>query len=179
MLGLKDRVLSHMDMVEQDWRSKFSAAEIQLINVARALVANAEILCIHKPTAVFNDILANNVMKALRQYIVQKGVCQNPSTTHLRRPRTCVFTAVQRSVVDYADDIIYVDRRGARKIHQGELKDLGADMHTSIEWSTSVTDFQSSTAGPLEPCEDASEEAFILECEGDDTHNIPVNRTVL
>jgi len=178
MLGLKDRVLSHMDMVEQDWRSKFSAAEIQLINVARALVANAEILCIHKPTAVFNDILANNVMKALRQYIVQKGVCQNPSTTHLRRPRTCVFTAVRPTVVDYADDIIYVDRRGARKIHKGELKDLEADMHTFIEWSTSVTDFQSSTAGPLEPFEDASEEAFILECEDDDSHNFPVNPTI-
>jgi len=139
MLGLTDRVASLLDTTEQNWSTKFSAAETQLLNLARALVANAEMLCIHKPTAVFNDVLAHTVMKALERYVLERGVFQNPSKIHLRRPRTCVFSAVRRAAVDHANDIIYVDNSGARRIDQEELKHLETDLRPSTGWLQQLT----------------------------------------
>jgi len=139
MLGIKDSLVSLMDTEEHNWRTKLSAAECQLLNLARALVANAEMLCIHKPTAVFNNASAQTVMQALRHYVEERGVCQNSSIIHLRRPRTCVFTAVRRAAVDFADDIIYVDQTGgARKIQQEELANLETDLRPTVEWFEAV-----------------------------------------
>ena len=40
-----------------------------LLNLARALVANPEILVIHKPTLGFDDDLADNTIQVLREYV--------------------------------------------------------------------------------------------------------------
>lgn len=110
-LGLTEDVTAHLDSdASHDWPALFSTTEVHLLNIGRALVANPEILCIHKPTLVFNKSTSQRVMATFKEYVEQKGVQQDPNEWHHRRPRTCIFTsATIVGIEQYVDEAFYVD----------------------------------------------------------------------
>jgi len=121
-LGLRREILF---LDGEDWMSRLSSGEAQLLSIARALIANPEMICIHQPTAILNDASTVRVMKALKQYVGQRGICQDPSAIGLRRPRTCIFTSARVEAAEHADVLIYVDNQGAREVARHHLENIG------------------------------------------------------
>jgi len=90
------------------WGEMLSQTQRHLLSLARALVANPELLCIHKPTLVFDEITSVMVLELLKEFVMKKGIEQNPGTKQLRRPRTCIITSCKMKDVDVADRIFCI-----------------------------------------------------------------------
>eukprot|EP00746_Dinoflagellata_sp_MGD_P007118 gnl/MRDRNA2_/MRDRNA2_114051_c0_seq1.p1 gnl/MRDRNA2_/MRDRNA2_114051_c0~~gnl/MRDRNA2_/MRDRNA2_114051_c0_seq1.p1 ORF type:complete len:935 (+),score=199.99 gnl/MRDRNA2_/MRDRNA2_114051_c0_seq1:115-2919(+) len=91
------------------WGEVLSLTQRTLLNLARSLIANPEVLCIHKPTLAFDRLTAENTLQQLRCFVDEKGVEQDPTQVHHRRPRTCVITAARAAGVKIADQVYMVD----------------------------------------------------------------------
>jgi len=98
-----ERVLTS-DAVSE-WTEQFSEAERNLLNIARALISNPNILCIHKPMRVGNDSieLVSAVLQAFRDFVDWRGLEQDTATRHQRQPRTCIFTSNKQEAIDGSD----------------------------------------------------------------------------
>eukprot|EP00404_Azadinium_spinosum_P027879 CAMPEP_0180668386 /NCGR_PEP_ID=MMETSP1037_2-20121125/62899_1 /TAXON_ID=632150 /ORGANISM="Azadinium spinosum, Strain 3D9" /LENGTH=531 /DNA_ID=CAMNT_0022697115 /DNA_START=145 /DNA_END=1736 /DNA_ORIENTATION=+ len=74
-LGLSKRMISHLtdDSVE-NWSSVLSMSEKVLLQLARALIANPEVLILAKPAMPFTDAEALEVLSALRAFVDDRGV---------------------------------------------------------------------------------------------------------
>jgi len=106
------------------WDTFLSQTQKQAVCLARAVVTNPEVMCIHKPTQVFDPESALNIMKVLRMFVTNKGVEMDPSTWHLRRIRTCLFTSTDRMNVVLADQIIHISVDGIKEIDKANVTDL-------------------------------------------------------
>eukprot|EP00931_Biecheleriopsis_adriatica_P046606 TRINITY_DN26785_c0_g1_i2.p1 TRINITY_DN26785_c0_g1~~TRINITY_DN26785_c0_g1_i2.p1 ORF type:complete len:946 (+),score=170.58 TRINITY_DN26785_c0_g1_i2:30-2867(+) len=94
-LGMSSKVL---DTIEQDtlvtnWLQTLSSTEAALLHIARALVANPEVLILHKPTLFLNNQLADNMYAVLKEFVEKRGLEKPASSFYQRRPRTCLVTA--------------------------------------------------------------------------------------
>jgi len=85
------------------WKERLSNSEQALLNLARALVANPEVLVLHKPTSNMDDRLAHNTLQILREFVDNRGVEEDVATFKQRRPRTCVLTASRSEGVHVPD----------------------------------------------------------------------------
>jgi ABC-type bacteriocin/lantibiotic exporter with double-glycine peptidase domain len=92
-LGVHDNVLACMDM-EPDWEAIFSEAQRKLVNIARALINNAEVICLDKPLAKFDPAKGAKVAQAISEHVQRKGLAlqSHPLT---RRPRTAFLSSCQ------------------------------------------------------------------------------------
>lgn len=104
------------------WNDVLSLTQRVLLNLARALIANPEVLCIHRPTRAFERDMPqfDNTLKMLRCFVDEKGVEQNPKTFTFRRPRTCIITAGARAAgTDSFDAVLEIDGvRGVKEIRK-------------------------------------------------------------
>jgi len=83
------------DGVELDttnWRRQLSGTETAMISIARAFVANPNVLMIQKPTAHFNEEMGALVMQMINSFVKDCGVAMD-GPRYLRRPRTCIYTS--------------------------------------------------------------------------------------
>lgn len=87
------------------WNEELSRSDRQILNMVRGLVANPELLCIHKPTLGLGPNTVPIVLKALQKFVKFRGVEQDPERILFRRPRTCVFTSSCQQDLEYADAI--------------------------------------------------------------------------
>eukprot|EP00746_Dinoflagellata_sp_MGD_P047984 gnl/MRDRNA2_/MRDRNA2_21887_c0_seq1.p1 gnl/MRDRNA2_/MRDRNA2_21887_c0~~gnl/MRDRNA2_/MRDRNA2_21887_c0_seq1.p1 ORF type:complete len:339 (-),score=51.96 gnl/MRDRNA2_/MRDRNA2_21887_c0_seq1:329-1246(-) len=118
-LALSDRVLSEIQSdatTAKNWYHVLSLTESILVHLARALIANPEVLVVHKPTLAFSDDTAQIVLRCFRRYVDEKGVDEDPSEIHHRRPRTCIFTASRHAGVDIADQVFVVGADGTFEV---------------------------------------------------------------
>lgn len=76
------------------------------------MVANPEVLCIHKPTMPYDETRSSKVLAVLREHIKLRGLVQDSATMHLRRPRTCIFSSSKLLGVEMADHVYLVTRAG-------------------------------------------------------------------
>merc|ERR1712176_1194425 len=67
--------------------------ESSLLHVARALVANPEVLVIHKPTLFLNTAMGDLMYETLKSYVENRGLYLDPAQFYHRRPRTCIVSA--------------------------------------------------------------------------------------
>merc|ERR1711957_752122 len=105
-MGNED-VMGHIDKNDvHPWSEVLAQSQIQLLNLARALITNPEVLCVHKPTQDFDQHRANMITGILRGFVDMRGLAQDPSKMKKRRPRTLVVTTEQRENIDAAD-IVY------------------------------------------------------------------------
>merc|ERR1711871_920487 len=96
----------------------------RFLHLARALIANPEILCIHKPTLPFDSPGVKKVIMMLGRFVREKGVWQDDSERWFRRPRTCFFTASRREGIDLADQVLAVNKkRGVYPMDKGDVTD--------------------------------------------------------
>lgn len=113
LLGMDDDVIWHLQSdVVMPWGSVLTSTQCSLLCIARALVANPEVLCVHKPTQAYDDTTATLVVRILRQFVERKGIEEEQSAWHRRRPRTCVMTGSKPCGLDLCDHVIHVTEQG-------------------------------------------------------------------
>jgi len=94
---------------EKNWDENLSTTQKACLHLARALIANPEVLAIHKPTLSFDDTTSDAVMDAFKCFVRQRGVDVEGDPV-LRRVRTCVVTASGRRGCAKADKIYIVEK---------------------------------------------------------------------
>jgi len=119
------KVTSHVGTDElKDWSQVFSTTECQQLSLARALIANPELLCLHKPFQVFDAGACVSVVSLLREFVDKRGIAL-PDDTNMRGPRTCVCTRADSRHIELADQIYRVTaQEGIRMISVSEIKDI-------------------------------------------------------
>jgi ABC-type transport system involved in cytochrome bd biosynthesis fused ATPase/permease subunit len=116
------------DAEERQWISWLSTSERALLNLARAFVANFEVLCLHKPTSDLDDPTSSEVMTLLRAFVEEKGIEQDPMKWHLRRPRTCIITSNKVMSTAIADKVYLLSRQaGLHVLTKEEINMLTDD----------------------------------------------------
>jgi len=129
-LGIRQSVLQMVDQGNngevQIWSEVLSLTQRCLLCLARAFVANPELMCIHKPTMPFDEPQSGVVFKMLRDFVQKKGVELDEKTRHMRRPRTCIMTSSKVMGVEAADEVYLVSHKdGIKKLQKDEIdKDL-------------------------------------------------------
>lgn len=135
--GRTDRVLSIcrklgvtndiLDLVPTDsvqrWGEVLSLSQQYLLNFARCIVANFEVLFLHKPTLAFDDETSKKVLDVLKDFVVSRGVEQDPQSWQFRRPRTCVMTCSKLLAADFADVVFLVSREGIKQLEKTDVSD--------------------------------------------------------
>eukprot|EP00746_Dinoflagellata_sp_MGD_P157974 gnl/MRDRNA2_/MRDRNA2_86357_c0_seq1.p1 gnl/MRDRNA2_/MRDRNA2_86357_c0~~gnl/MRDRNA2_/MRDRNA2_86357_c0_seq1.p1 ORF type:complete len:1049 (-),score=171.30 gnl/MRDRNA2_/MRDRNA2_86357_c0_seq1:95-3241(-) len=93
------------------WGSVLSLTQRASLHLARALIANPDVLCLHRPTRAFDRGMPEfmNTLNVLREFVDQRGVEQDPSTLYHRRPRSCIVTAGRAANVGVFDAVFQVD----------------------------------------------------------------------
>jgi len=123
-LGLDDEVLDYLkdgDERKQSWGEVFSNTKICLLSLARALVYNPEIMCLHKPMLPYSDEVKSEVMRILKDFVDSRGVEQFADSS-CRRVRTCLVTTSHMVGLSACHQIVYVN-----DFEMSVLKRLRAD----------------------------------------------------
>lgn len=112
-LGLKPYIIKTIQdtsMKDCDWLKLLSSTEIALLHVARALVCNPEVLCIHKPALFLNTEMSDNMYAVLKEFVCNRGLEEDTKTFYQRRPRTCIVSArrVAGPAAECADAVYHV-----------------------------------------------------------------------
>jgi ABC-type bacteriocin/lantibiotic exporter with double-glycine peptidase domain len=117
-LGLGEDVLDHIKKKDkQNWQEVFSFSEIQGLYLARAVVASADVLVLHRAVTGFDDVQVRVVMDLLHQYVEGTGCCA--SLFGSNSLRTCIFSTANRLCIRYSDIVYYMCKeKGIRKIDQ-------------------------------------------------------------
>jgi ABC-type bacteriocin/lantibiotic exporter with double-glycine peptidase domain len=115
-LGLGDVVLDHITKKDkQNWSQVFAFSEIQGLYLARAVVASADVLVLHRAVSVFDDVHVRKVMDLLNNYVRGTGCCE--SLWDEGSLRTCIFSSANRLCIRHSDVVYYVGKdTGIRKI---------------------------------------------------------------
>jgi len=119
MVGLSEATVCQIreDSEDKDaWMKVLSETDATLLNLARALVANPEILCVYKPMSPFDDVMSNRMMQLFKRFVEDRGLQQNDATRHERRPRTCIITVSKVQFVEAADVVVHVDCAGGIQV---------------------------------------------------------------
>lgn len=130
------------DIFQYDWTALFSQSECQRLSIARALVYNPEVLCLHKPCLGLADDEAVPVMHAFRDFVTNKGVDMNLGSIDKRRPRTCIFSTERRGLAPFADEVFRISRAcGVQRLdrNQGEWPDRCATYDLARDSSAALT----------------------------------------
>lgn len=102
-------ITDYLDRQEElAWRDVFSAGQCKALCIARALIQNCEVLCIHKPLARMTNDDAQGTMLALHDHVENKGL-ELTSDLAKRRPRTVFVSAATDRAVHEANNVIKVD----------------------------------------------------------------------
>merc|ERR1712224_695143 len=103
-----------------DWGDILPLTQRALLNLARAFIANYEILMMHKPTLLLGEDLASRMFNILREFVDHKGVEMGEATV-LRRPRTCIISACRIEGITSADLVFQVTKSGVFRTEPSEV----------------------------------------------------------
>jgi len=98
------------------WQSQLTVQERHTLNLARALIANPYLLCIHKPTMAYGTKNSDQVMLHLKDFVKNRGVEQGTSPVESRRPRTVIYTSFRKSSTEFADKIYRIAHNGVSEV---------------------------------------------------------------
>lgn len=112
----EDEEMTEFEFSEESgaWLTMLTASEKSKIQLARALVANPEVLVLQRPFIHYNDNAGRNVMKALKRHVKDRGLAEIEQTWSRRRPRTCFFTPSLKEQAAQAD-VVWVLQKDAEK----------------------------------------------------------------
>lgn len=126
-LGLDSDIHTYIDSNQVlPWKQILTHTQKYLVSFARALIANPEILCIHKPTLALDEKRSVALMSVLKEFVTSKGLDQDPATLHLRRPRTCIMTSAKFLGVETSDAVVHVCAETGIEVMK--LEDVSAEM---------------------------------------------------
>eukprot|EP00747_Dinoflagellata_sp_TGD_P085127 gnl/TRDRNA2_/TRDRNA2_162772_c0_seq2.p1 gnl/TRDRNA2_/TRDRNA2_162772_c0~~gnl/TRDRNA2_/TRDRNA2_162772_c0_seq2.p1 ORF type:complete len:340 (-),score=65.44 gnl/TRDRNA2_/TRDRNA2_162772_c0_seq2:9-995(-) len=120
-LKLTPHVINKISSEEvQPWKEILSRSQSSLLCIARALIANPEVLIMHKPTEDFDDITSRNILGILQNFVRQKGIHLDATTRRLRRPRTCIITTSKVAGCFFSDQVWHVSNKFGIKLMKKE-----------------------------------------------------------
>mmetsp|Transcript_83221 Transcript_83221/g.178409 ORF Transcript_83221/g.178409 Transcript_83221/m.178409 type:complete len:576 (-) Transcript_83221:100-1827(-) len=93
LTDLKAEDGSQEDTMDPLWCQRLSNAQLAKLHLARAFIMNPEVLVLQRPLMHFNEDESVEIMELMRQYVTNRGIFLPEGVRHLRRPRTCFFTA--------------------------------------------------------------------------------------
>jgi len=111
-LGISEEILRHVLPESQEvelWSKVLNATDCLLLNLARALIANSEVLCLHKPMEMFDEVNSRRIANVMERFVRERGIELDASTRMQRRLRTCIYTSSKMTGVDVADHIFLVN----------------------------------------------------------------------
>jgi len=81
-----------------------NGTEQTLIHLARAFIANPDVLVMERPFALFEDMdMKMQLLETLKEHVENRGLCLSRSRLHHRRPKTVFFSTDDERFVDFAD----------------------------------------------------------------------------
>jgi len=83
-----------------------AASHAKLIHLARAFIADPEVLVVHEPTFFLAQDLSRVVMEALAAFVKLRGLVPDDQRQQSRRPRTVFFSSADQFALAYADRIV-------------------------------------------------------------------------
>jgi len=111
----------------QAWFRSLSETQRVLVCLARALITNAEVLCVEKPAQLFCDSLARDVLALLREHVRERGLEMHHAVDSMGvRPRTIIMTNVNSLANEYADVIFLVKDGVIRELSMEDRPVCGA-----------------------------------------------------
>lgn len=100
------------DYLDEDqelaWQDVLSGVQRKLVMLARALIHNFEVMCIHQPLAGFANKDSRAVIKVLHEHIDSRGLVIS-SDPAKRRPRTVFISAATQESVESSDSVLLID----------------------------------------------------------------------
>jgi len=105
-----------LDDPQSDWISSLTTSSMHIVDLARALISNPEVLCIEDVLMPYDDMTAQLVLTALREFTFQKGLCVDVRGQDRRRPRTCLVTTSRMFGLTYYDLVLSVNAEGISEI---------------------------------------------------------------
>merc|ERR1712216_492577 len=121
MPGQVINLLEEDSMHCSNWWDVLSVSQRHLLSIVRTLVANPQVICIHKPTEKYSEEQGKQILSVLKLFVQDSGLEQNTKSTRKTRPRTCIMTNVKLFPNEYADDVILVSRHGMQSIDKNDL----------------------------------------------------------
>jgi ABC-type transport system involved in cytochrome bd biosynthesis fused ATPase/permease subunit len=114
-LGVHPEVIELIkDGEARDWSQDLSPSQRSRLHLARAFIANPEVLVMELPTALFDQRSAHNLLDVIREHVDMKGLYVDARHRVTARPRTCVLSTMRPEACNVADKV-YVVTRGAVK----------------------------------------------------------------
>jgi ABC-type uncharacterized transport system fused permease/ATPase subunit len=103
-LGISPKLLEHEE-VDMHWSQVLSQSQQRLLSIARALIANPDVLVMHQPLRHLDEAACTRVMKVLKEFVADRGVALQSRERPFRRPKTCIMTSGDAMSMCYADRV--------------------------------------------------------------------------
>lgn len=125
-LAFPPRLLGLCQDMENDTRPQLptlSDADRKLIHLARALLADPDVLIVHKPGVYFDTDMQPVIWAALRAFVDDRGVDSTRRTSlgASLRPRTCIFSTSEHKNLDWVDFVVICDSKSMEMVRPGDL----------------------------------------------------------
>jgi len=105
------------------WQAQLTLKEQHTLNLARALIANPHLLCLHKPTMAYGAKNSDMAMQFLQAFVRKRGVEQGSAPVESRQRRTVIYTSFRKRSTEYADKIYQIAKTGVAEIEREEVVD--------------------------------------------------------
>jgi len=108
-----------MDFEEHElhnWEALLSIDQGVFLAIARALISNADILCLEQPVKLLRDRKGLEVLQVMRQFIKERGLGFSCPNYH-RHLKTVLYTSVSYLALHAADEVVVVGKDGFASCH--------------------------------------------------------------
>lgn len=167
-VGLTNNIISIIENgVVLDWEESLSRTECQLLSLARALIANYEVLCLDRPTSILTTDATTRIMKVLRTFVEFRGVELNYDSASKRRPRTCIMTTSKVEALEVADAVFAVSFKEGIKQIESNKKEILQEVLKDLANSNFVAD------GPLDERSRKKHKTLAPEAKDPLDHGLP------
>jgi ABC-type multidrug transport system fused ATPase/permease subunit len=84
---------------ETEWTTVLTDSAKARLTLARAFIMNPEVLVVNKPTMAFNAREKQDIIRALRSHVDERGLALPQDEWRLRRPRTVFFSMSAKAIM--------------------------------------------------------------------------------
>merc|ERR1712107_576224 len=104
------------------WAESLSYTSVVKINLARAFIANADMLVLQRPFHHYDEGTSRKVSDIIRRHLDNRGLGLPQETLGMRRPRTIFYTPESMAHVEAADVLWQLDpiRKTAYEVSRHE-----------------------------------------------------------
>jgi len=110
-LGVSSRTSQMLLTDEQFYPDEIGQTETVLLHLARAFIANPDVMCSHKPVVTMDSRMGAMVLRAFQEFVRQRGLAKEPKNLYRRRKRTCIITMNRANLASIPDTVLFIDEK--------------------------------------------------------------------